>query len=534
MARKTKDMSIRRMLIISFVVIAFTLMSLLTGLWIYTEITRTNREKDMVIETTLAKQKDKLKERVENVLALIRTMRIECDEQPVELIQESILQWLASLRFEYGGYYFVNKPDGTALVFDGERVDGQMNILDMKDPNGKRLFDIEIEAYLSDNGRFMTYLFKRINTDNPEPKISYMKGFRDWNWIIGAGNYVEDYSAEIDRMNSELRQNLRSKILRIGGVFIFFSILLVLFAHFGANLINNQIRKLNKYLKLLLNNSEEATKENYLVKEFNTFADTFSSLISGKNQAEMELAEALKKAEQSANLKTAFVNNISHEVRTPLNAIVGFSNLLFENDLDPEKKKQYIEIINESADHLLNMLNEILYISKHESSDGILLTLSEFALPDLLMDVRNLFDPQCLLKGINIISIENPESTENMLVTDRGKLLQIMNSLVSNAIKFTHTGRIKIGFEMSSQACLFFVDDSGIGIPEEEHEKIFDRFYQVDHSLQKNYRGVGLGLNITRKLVEMLGGKIWVKSKPGEGSTFYFTIPLKDLPDIEN
>ena len=246
--------------------------------------------------------------------------------------------------------------------------------------------------------------------------------------------------------------------------------------------------------------------------------------ITARKKYEMQLIASKEKAEESDRLKTSFLQNISHEIRTPLNAIVGFSTLLGDHDLDKESRKSYVELIFRSSDHLLTILNDIMEISNIEA--GIMkFNRQKVNMNILLDDLYKQFNPKALEKGIDLkvssdFSLRNPE-----IQTDGTKLLQVLLNLLNNAFKFTETGRIRYGYELRNGDLQFHVEDTGIGIPEEMSSRIFDRFYQIDSSRARPFSGTGLGLAISKAFVEFLGGKIWLKSTVGKGTTFYFTIP---------
>lgn len=246
--------------------------------------------------------------------------------------------------------------------------------------------------------------------------------------------------------------------------------------------------------------------------------------ITGRKNAELELLGAKDKAEESDRLKTAFLHNISHEIRTPLNAIVGFSALLGEPGETEETRKSFIEIIRGSSDYLLDIVSGIIEISNIEA--GILkLNLNEINLNGILKNLHEQFKAKTDEKGIGL-SYETLLSENNAYIqADNNKMIQILSNLLNNAIKFTNTGQIEFGYKVINNYLEFYVSDTGIGIQHDQSERIFDRFYQVDNSVSRLYEGTGLGLSISKSYVEFLGGKIWLRSRPGSGTIFYFTIP---------
>ena len=242
-----------------------------------------------------------------------------------------------------------------------------------------------------------------------------------------------------------------------------------------------------------------------------------------------ELIIAKVKAEDADRLKSAFLANMSHEIRTPLNAIMGFSQMICDSDIDADQMKEFTEIIRKRSEDLLEIINDILDISRLESGQIILYPTKD-NLFNIFNEITNLFKSEILLDINNIAVRTNYTLYENQssINTDFGRLKQILINLISNAIKFTKEGVIEIGCELADEkTLLFYVKDTGIGIPKNKLDVIFDRFIQADNSTTKLYGGTGLGLSICKSLLELFNGDIWVESEVNVGSTFYFTIPYE-------
>ena len=243
------------------------------------------------------------------------------------------------------------------------------------------------------------------------------------------------------------------------------------------------------------------------------------------------LTEKLK-AEESDRLKSAFLANMSHEIRTPLNGILGFSELLSYPSTTDDDRKEYTKIIRRASDDLLNIINDIIDISKIEA--GLLNVFeAECHLNQLMQDVYSMFmiKKSQLKKDHLEIKLSNMLNDNRCLImTDPLRLKQVLVNLLGNSIKFTESGSIEFGYTLSSnKTLLFYVKDTGIGISEKNQAVIFERFRQSDYSVNRKYGGTGLGLSISKGFVELLGGKIWVKSQETKGSTFYFNLPYKPI-----
>ena len=240
----------------------------------------------------------------------------------------------------------------------------------------------------------------------------------------------------------------------------------------------------------------------------------------------VDLVAAKDKAEESDRLKRAFLNNISHEIRTPSNGILGFFELLQDHDLTSSEKDEYVGIFNQSAYRLINTINDLVEISQLQTGQ-IKLSISETNIKVLVNEIFNRCKYMATDKGLEFKIQNNIPDTNKCVHTDSKKLNAILFHLIDNAIKFTKAGSIEFGIRKIDDYLEFSVKDTG-GISENKHQAIFDRFMQVDASDTREFEGSGLGLSIAKFHVEMLGGKIWVESELEKGSAFYFTIPYKD------
>lgn len=249
-----------------------------------------------------------------------------------------------------------------------------------------------------------------------------------------------------------------------------------------------------------------------------------SSDITESKQAKEELIIALAKAEESDRLKTAFLNNISHEIRTPFNGILGFLSIIQTGDLNESERDEYIDLINQSADRLMQTINDIVEMSQIQAGQ-MKLEVSETNIKRLTDKLTDRYQPAAEKQKLGFtINIDLPNNI-TCVFTDGKKLKTILSKLIINALKFTKEGYIVLGIHLNGDYLEFSVIDTGIGISEKLHQVIFELFNQADTSNTRQFEGLGLGLSISKSYVEMLGGKIWLESIPNKGSTFYFTIP---------
>lgn len=302
---------------------------------------------------------------------------------------------------------------------------------------------------------------------------------------------------------------------------IFYSISLVpigitLFIFFQALVLSSRIRFALYSNKQL---SEELIIQNAEYAELNEKYKT-----QNKN-----LTIAKEKAEESDRFKSAFLANISHEIRTPMNGILGFTELLSENDISDDKRKRYLSIVKERGHYLLGVINDIIDVSKIETGH-IDLRLEPTSVNELFDDLFNNYFHLANLKNLNLVKTISLPDHDSIMLADRQKLKQILDNLMSNALKFTQKGKVEFGYYLKDDFIQFYVKDTGIGLSESETEVIFDRFNQANKSIGQKYGGTGLGLSIVKAYVEKMGGQIWVNSIKKEGSTFKFTIPYQPQP----
>ena len=259
--------------------------------------------------------------------------------------------------------------------------------------------------------------------------------------------------------------------------------------------------------------------------------------ITEQKQAEKELRKAKEKAEESDRLKSAFLANMSHEIRTPMNSIIGFSQMLQDKKFPQEKQDRFLNIIHSRTRHLLNIINDLVDVSKIEANQ-LTLNYENFYLNEEMDELFKVYENQLNINEKPHIelkvnkALEDPDSYIN---SDPKRFRQIMDNLLSNAIKFTHDGTVEFGYELQSESTLrFYVLDTGAGISPGQQEHIFERFRRGDESTSRSHEGTGLGLTISKNLAELLGGEMWVTSTKREGTVFYFTLPYETTSNIEN
>ena len=249
--------------------------------------------------------------------------------------------------------------------------------------------------------------------------------------------------------------------------------------------------------------------------------------LTERKEMERQFVIAKSKAEEADQLKTAFLANMSHEVRTPMNAIIGFTDLLLNDKIKESERKEYLNLILQSGNMLVKIIDDIIDISKIESRQ-ITICPVKFDISDFLSELHSVFREFIRKdegKEIDLI-LNIDEDDDTVLVTDPHRLKQVFNNLLGNAQKFTSKGFIEFGFKsVDENHAYFYVKDTGIGIPSDKQHLIFDRFIQIEDCYTKEFGGTGLGLTITKNIITLMGGNIWVESESGNGTTFHFILP---------
>ena len=386
----------------------------------------------------------------------------------------------------------------------------------------------------------LEFRYAALNYTNPE-RIKYrcMLAGYDKDWIdngtrrsadytnISGGDYTfkvmaSNESGQWDlRSYKELKFHLKPPFYRSFPFYLIVSVFLLLLVFFVTYYFMARFQ--SKQLKRLV---EERTLELY------------QKMIAHKQTQEVlqrmnaELLIAKEQAESGDRLKTAFMNNISHEIRTPLNGIIGFSELMADPDLTPTERSQYHEIVKSSSDRLLSTVTDYMDISLLASGNQEV-RKNMFNLSDLLDDIYNRFLKPCKSKNL-ALTLQTPETAGKLqIISDRELLYKVLYHLVDNAVKFTRQGTVSFGIEVKGNELEFFVKDTGVGISNEVQASIFNKFTQENVSNTRGHEGSGLGLSIVKGIVELLGGRIWLESVKGKGSSVFFSIPV-EMAGFEN
>jgi signal transduction histidine kinase len=263
-----------------------------------------------------------------------------------------------------------------------------------------------------------------------------------------------------------------------------------------------------------------------LADRMNQMSRELHTLYAKQQEAARELQSLNERLQQASNAKSEFLANMSHELRTPMNAILGFVEMLLDDiygEVPPELREPLVDI-QVNGKHLLNLINDVLDLSKIEAG-RMELAPAEYSVQDIVDTLKASLHSLAREKGLEFVAAAQEDIP--LACGDGKRITQCLTNLAGNALKFTKQGRVEVWVERQGDNLLYRVSDTGIGIPQNELENIFGEFQQVDTAITREFSGTGLGLNITKKFVEMHGGRIWVESELGKGSTFFFSIPLR-------
>lgn len=443
------------------------------------------------------------------------------------IFKEEIAQKISSVRFRHGGYVFMNNMDGTPIVMDGEVHNGNLNLINDSNDIRHQVFIQQLELIKSNpEGGFFYYKWNKIGESSLTEKCSYVKAYNKYKWMVGAGFYLDEIEQSIINQQKTLRADQRKNIAIILGIFILLLLLEAFIIYHFNKRYKSDFERFFNFFYLSNDNFNTLDISEFYFEEFKRAGVEANSMVMHRKLIEDKLIEEQKKATESDRLKSAFLANMSHEIRTPMNAIIGFSELLEDDSQQMQDKSLFIKLIKKNGEILLNLINDIIDISKIEAN---LLSIKkrQLALNGFLDEINNHFTEIIATKKDKNIRFEITRNIpeEFSISTDETRLRQILDNLIGNAIKFTATGSIVVSVLKDGETVRFCIADTGIGIPANQQQTIFERFMQADQG-KMNFGGNGLGLAISKNLIELLGGTISVESETGKGSCFYFNISI--------
>lgn len=440
----------------------------------------------------------------------------------LETIQLDCIERIKKIKVEEDKYFFIFSKNGTCLLHKDERYLG----LNYRTFEQGEDIDVSRKILFSTGAkkdRFISY-----DLEEGE-KITYLYDIDEWNWILGSGFHTNSLEKGIIDRRAELQDRLVNDSIKVILLIVLAFIILYIAARLISSQVNKSINSFNDFFRKASTQSVKIDVDKLNFSDFKNMASAINVMIDTRTRKENELEQAKELAEKSDKLKSAFLSNMTHEIRTPMNAIVGFSQLLQQDGLSAKYKNEFIEHIVNNSNALLTLINNIIDFSILESGT-VQISYSNFNLRPIFTELKDEFELIKENNGKSDVELIFPDIArleETHIYFDATRLKQILTYLVDNAIKFTKEGQVEVDYEYHDDAVMFWVRDTGIGISVEKQEFIFDSFRQGEESYTRRYGGIGIGLSITKQIVQLLNGEIWLESEAGKGSSFYFKIPLK-------
>ena len=467
-------------------------------------------------------------------------------------VQLEVLQRLSAMRFIGDGYLFGSTYQGDPLFTNGNITQGDPSIWNLTDPEGIKVIQEQRSAVSEPEGSFYYYSWQKLKKSKLSRKISFTKGDLDWQWMIGAGFYIDDIEEVIREKENLLAETIERQIYITSGILLSLLVVTFLLARFFSIKARKSFDRFSQFFNRAATEMVQMNPREQHFSEFSHLATIANEMLRKRKQAEQERREAydelekrveertfeLKKAKEEAEranaIKSEFLANISHELRSPMHHILSYSKYGVSKirEVDREKLFHYFRQIKRSADRLMILLNDLLDLSNMEAGK----MTYEFAQFDVQQIIQEaIAEYTTTLKNNNVTVSLKPFQVSATLECDQVRIGQVVRNLLSNAVRFTRSkGEITISFAeatlihrgSSLQALEILFSDQGVGIPEPELRAIFGKFSQSTKT-KTGAGGTGLGLAICEEIVLVHFGKIWAENNALGGADFHLVLPYQ-------
>lgn len=448
-------------------------------------------------------------------------------------VKEDAIEWFRNIRFENGeGYLFVFTEDGTQLLNPGRpELEGAF-VLNVKDEKGNEVVSEMIRVSKRSNGGTVKYFWKKPTDGLVSEKVTYLRYEPHWKWIVGTGIYLDSVEKILTVKQDHQKKEVLLRIIVIIFVAGFLFILFQYNNHKFFKRINSETSNIINYFAQNHDLHEKIDLNSVYYKEFYHIVEAYNEMLEKHIEIEKEKeslqVQVMESMEESVRIKNDFLGTVSHELKTPLNGIKGMCELLEGTDLSDEQQ-EYLGTLDGCSERLNILIHDLLDYSRLETGK-LKLFKKSFSLGEIISKVENIYNFRAKEKNIEFSITTNARASMNIIGDDM-RILQIVMNLLDNAFKFTNTGRVELVINASSIKDSVKLDfqilDTGIGISDKKKATILESFSQEESTNSRRFDGLGLGLSISKKLIELMGGTIGFESEEGTGSVFYFFIVSK-------